>query len=52
MLVQEKGVAKQQEVCKSHKNSRTERELEKLASPINYDRPTGDKENSVKLLGL
>lgn len=52
MLAEEKGKGKQQEVSKSSKKSRTQRELEKLASSINYDHHTGDKEFEVKLLGM
>lgn len=36
----------------SKKKSRAQRELDKLASSINYDRPAGDKRSGVKLLGL
>lgn len=36
----------------SRKKSRAQRELDKLASSINYDHPTGDKRSGVKLLGL
>lgn len=37
---------------KSYKKSKTQRELEKLVSSINYDRLTGDKENGVTLWGI
>ena len=36
----------------STKKSKAQRELDKLACSINYDKANGDGQNGVKLLGL
>ena len=50
MLTEEQSCRKMG--IQSRKKSRAQRELDKLASSINYDHPTGDKRYGVKLWGL
>lgn len=50
MLQQEKGNCQYQEIAKSRNKAKSLRELEKLATSINYDRQGGDGKMGVQLV--
>lgn len=52
MMQLEKGKTKQQNAPRTRKKPKERRALENLVSSINYDRPGGEKQNSVRLLTL
>ena len=52
MLHWEKGNCQHQENSKSRKKPKTQRELEKLATSINYDLQGGDGKMGVQLVGI
>lgn len=52
MMQLEKGQTKQQNAPRTRKKPKERRELENLVSSIKYDRPGGEKQNSVRLLTL